>query len=207
MSKIKPCFPHLLFIGKQRCGKDLLILHDVFHIIKYGKSIFHPYLQKENLDFYETSSKIFANCNLDTNVFSDFYRIKTIEDIEKASGPALLWIHDADLWFNSRNIFMTNKKDNSKLLHLVNNMGKLGLSARISCHRRNSLDVKLRQLMNLKILPKMVCRSKDRTDFTEWEIHFKVFDEWDMFLGKGRITDIHKIADYYNTEEVVEELQ
>lgn len=203
--KIKNCYPHIIFIGKQRTGKDRLILEEIYNMLVYNFNIFERFLLQENLDFYPKEDlKVYANLDLDKKVFPNFRRLNNMDDVENAYGPGYLWIHDSDDWFDSRDIW--NSKKNKRMLHIVNNMAKRKLMGRFSCHRINSLDIKLRSLMNLKVLPNMVCIGHDRTIFNNWIIQYDVFNEWDKKIGNGILNDLVTNANFYNTEEEVREL-
>lgn len=200
---IKKFLPHVIGVGKQGTGKDVLLVSDIKKMITEGKSIFEHFYSMDGYYYYENRPKrVYSNMSLKM----DYIPLKTVKDVETAS-DGILYISDLDLWFNSRG-FLT-KKDNPELLRLVNDMRKRGLQLRGSCHRVNSIDVKLRTLIHFWFEPKMVLIGKDPSKRSSYGVSYTFYDAYRSELGNGFLDSesYKENTEFYDTDEEVKELE
>lgn len=177
MKKKEP-IKHTLVFGKQGCGKDLLIIGWLYHAFNEGKTIY-------------------ANSELKF----PYEKIESVKDIEGARN-GLLYLHDVDLLFNSREWKTADKG----LLELVNNMRKHRLSLFASCHRVKSIDVKVRSLINYFIQPRMVQVGENKENLWHWNIVYDVFDEFGKYTHSAKVKELPIYAGLYDTYECVRPL-
>ena len=204
MLEVKPFSPHVLAVGKQRATKDIVLVADIYHLVHHKRSIFHNFFCKEQYYAYNREvGTVYANCELDKTVFPNYKRVDTVAEVESAH-DGILFVHDADQWFNSRDILF--KKNNEQLLTLINNMGKRRLQGRFSAHRKKSVDVKLRSLMTLVIEPKPIVVG-DWRYLDNYVSHYKVYDSCDKKIGEGAQDRLQEYAMLYDTEEEVKSIK
>ncbi len=173
---------HTLVFGKQGSGKDLLIVGWLYRAQLEGKVI------------YSNSPLEFPHKSIDS-----------VSDVEEAR-DGILYLHDMDLIFNSRD-FKNNSDSKNGLLELVNNMRKHGLSLYGSCHRPKSIDVKVRTLVNYWINPRMVRVGDDPSNLWHYNIIYDVFDEFGLFSHSAVAKDLPVYAGLYNTYDCVKALR
>lgn len=175
---------HRMVYGKQGCGKDLLIVAWLYWLVK------------------ETQKTIYSNSPLSFT----YKPIRTVKDIEDARN-GVLYLHDMDLLFNSRDfILKRNQSKQESLLELVNNMRKHGLQLIGSCHRPRNIDVKLRTLISYWINPRLVRVGPDDTNLWHYVIYYDVMDEYGKYLYSAKMGDLPVYADKYDTYDCVKAL-
>jgi len=202
--QINKFLPHVVAVGRQGTGKDALLVWDIYNLFYFKRSIFEPYFFIHGYHNYENEPvNVYSNCHL----YLPYTPIKSVRDVEEAH-DGVLYLHDLDLWFNSRGYL--SKKDNPELLRLVNDMRKRNLQLRGSCHRIDSIDVKLRTLIHYWVVPDLVFidKEKDLLDFDNYNIMYKVYDSDRVFLSNGFLDffDFKRSVMFYNTNEEVREL-
>lgn len=195
----KPCYPHVLMVGKQRSCKDIVLVKDIFTHVRDKRSIFDLWFEKEFLDLYERNvNRVFANCWLDDSYFPGDVSFEFVDSIEQIDGlrDGILYLHDLEMIFNSRGKF--SDKDMLALLEIVNNAGKHRVMIRGSCHRNMSVDVKLRSLINLWCEPVPYHTDNSLNSYT---VALNIFDCDLVRVGFDVVDGLHRFASLYDTNE------
>jgi len=195
----KPCYPHVLFTGKQRTCKDIIIVKDIFSHVRDGVSLFDIWFQIEHLDLYERKIRnVFSNCWLDDSYFPSDVNFEVVSDVGMIDDlrDGILYLTDVEMLFNSRGRF--SDKDMVALLEIVNNAGKHRVQIRGSCHRDMSVDVKLRSLINLWVSP--IPYHGDNT-LNSYTVACEIYDSDLKKIGFDVVDGLHRVAPLYNTNE------
>lgn len=91
---IKCCYPHVIWINKQRSFKDISIVRECYELFHNKKSLFDLMFEKENSWWYDRNPvKVFANCWLDEDFFPEFERIESKDQIDSCH-DGILYLHD-----------------------------------------------------------------------------------------------------------------
>lgn len=195
-----PDILHTFFINFQGSGKDILINADIFHMYFYKKSIFDDVykLMLNRPNYVSRIDNIYANCDLNKEVFGDdFTRIDTVSDIKDCE-DGVIYFNDCERWFNSRGFSLV--RADAELLDLVNNTRKAGCMMRASAHRFMSIDVKLRDLIPVWIMPDMYCVG-DSKKLKDYVIVYKVIRSNGKLLCMNKLKDLPKYCGLYDTLE------
>lgn len=205
--KINDSVFKVMVVGKERSGKDLFILKNIYDYVKTGKFTIDPFLKIESLYNYPKINEIWFNGWLDKKIFKNYNYLKTELEFKNIKN-SIVWISDADIWFNSRITYKGTDKE-QQILDVISSQGKNMNFNFFSAKRPKNTDIKIRTLCNFKIECKKLCGNiKNCRYLKNWLIYYKVFDEYDDKIGESYIkgNDLIKICDYYNTNEKVNNL-
>jgi hypothetical protein len=180
--KLEP-IKHVVILGKQGTGKDLLANKFVWDEYNKGKTIY------ANQELYNINYK----------------KIESVNDIDNAFN-GILYLHDIDLIFNSRDFMLGNKNTEAGLLEIVNNLRKQKLELIATCHRPKSIDVKVRTLINYWIIPELILEGKDENNFYDYIIKYKIYDEYQDYIGMHFIGNLPFYCKNYDTNARVKQL-
>lgn len=196
----------IMVTGKERSGKDIFILKNIYDYINTGKFTIHPYLIIENLDNYQEHYRtIYYNGKLNNNYFKQYIELKEEKQFDKIY-CSNIWISDADTWFNSRLTFKGGDKE-QQIMQKIANMGKNFNFCWYSIKRPKNIDVKIRTLCNLKVDVKKLCiNRKERDKIRSWIIYYKIYDENDKKIGENFINNLYEFCWLFDTKEIIREL-
>lgn len=201
--RIRPCYPHVIWVNKQRSFKDITIVKDIYDQMYGDGTSFHNFFLKENSSWYERRPKrVFANCWLDESYFDCEY-VSSKEQIDSCH-DGILYLHDLELLFDSRASLKRSAMD--ELIDLVNNAGKNHLQIRASGHRRMSIDVKLRSLVTLWVetFPSYDGKEEGVDMLLENFVVFTKVYNCDLEpIGNVVFKDLNGVCGLYDTDEKV----
>lgn len=182
---------HILAVGKQGDGKDLLLVSFLYNEHKKG-------------------SKIYSNTWLDF----PFKEVNSMNDIVENIDPSdknCLYLHDVDQIYSSRTFMVDKKKYKNSveiLSHITNNCRKLNTQLLISAHRYKNIEVLIRVLLKYVVKCRMVrLEYTAPKNFYDYGIFYRVFDtDLNKVVYKDLLRNLPFYAKKFNTLDMVKPL-
>lgn len=193
---------NILVVNNVGSGKDLLLNADISYHYVNDECLFHDILfyVLRRPNYMRRVNNVYASCKLNRDVYGDdYYLLSSIKDVRDAI-DGLVYVNDGEKWFNSRGFSFT--KPTPELIDIVNNKRKDGILLKMSAHRFMSIDVKIRELFQLIIVPDIFLKPDcDYRKVSSYVVLCKLLDINGNELFTFSLSDLWKYCGLYDTRE------